>query len=128
MPPFSTNLEKGPLNFDSETLFLLSEGEDLKLKLATHEADWQLKNQDTLIAQMGFQTEKLSQEKTIADAEELKDKSRRWLQRRHSRKLPHMAIGFFSKRVSNCLSDGEYLLSWRDIPRTQNMWWITAKF
>ncbi|KAM7071831.1 dynein axonemal heavy chain 11 isoform 2-T7 [Acridotheres tristis] len=46
--------------------------EDLKLKLATQEADWQLKNQDTLIAQMGFQTEKLSQEKAIADAEELK--------------------------------------------------------
>ncbi|KAL2307456.1 hypothetical protein Nmel_000422 [Mimus melanotis] len=48
------------------------EVEDLKSKLATQETDWQLKNKDTLIAQAGFQTEKLSQEKAIADAEELK--------------------------------------------------------
>lgn len=68
---------------------------------------------------------------TIEDLEDfiicLLDKSRRWLQRRHSRKLPHMAIGFFSKWVSNCLSHGEYLLSWEDVPRTQNTRWITSK-
>lgn len=48
--------------------------EDLKSKLATQEAELQLKNQgtETLIAKIGFQTEKLSQEKSIADAEELK--------------------------------------------------------
>ncbi|KAM9302491.1 LOW QUALITY PROTEIN: dynein axonemal heavy chain 11 [Morus bassanus] len=48
--------------------------EDLKSKLASQEAELQLRNQDAeaLIAKIGFQTEKVSQEKAIADAEEQK--------------------------------------------------------
>ncbi|KAM6276202.1 LOW QUALITY PROTEIN: dynein axonemal heavy chain 11 [Spheniscus humboldti] len=48
--------------------------EDLKSKLASQEAELQLRNQDAeaLIAKMGFQTEKVSQEKAIADTEEQK--------------------------------------------------------
>ncbi|KAK2512853.1 hypothetical protein Q9233_015927 [Columba guinea] len=48
--------------------------EDLKSKLASQEAELQLKYQDAepLIAKIGFQTEKVSQEKAIADAEEQK--------------------------------------------------------
>ncbi|RMC05104.1 hypothetical protein DUI87_18286 [Hirundo rustica rustica] len=52
----------------------LTKVEDLKSEFATQEAELQLKNQDTeaLVAKTGFQTEKLSQEKAIAAAEELK--------------------------------------------------------
>ncbi|KAM6412695.1 LOW QUALITY PROTEIN: dynein axonemal heavy chain 11 [Pluvialis apricaria] len=48
--------------------------EDLKSKLASQEAELQLRNQDAeaLIAKIGFQTEKVSQEEAIADAEEQK--------------------------------------------------------
>ncbi|KAM6314848.1 LOW QUALITY PROTEIN: dynein axonemal heavy chain 11 [Aegotheles albertisi] len=48
--------------------------EDVKSKLASQEAELQLRNQDAeaLIAKIGFQTEKVSQEKAIADAEEEK--------------------------------------------------------
>ncbi|KAM6087603.1 LOW QUALITY PROTEIN: dynein axonemal heavy chain 11 [Chlamydotis macqueenii] len=51
--------------------------EDLKSKLASQEAALQLRNHDAeaLIAKIGFQTEKGSQEKAIADAEEQKDQS-----------------------------------------------------
>ncbi|KAM7123899.1 LOW QUALITY PROTEIN: dynein axonemal heavy chain 11 [Ciconia maguari] len=51
-----------------------SQVEDLKSKLASQEAELQLRNQDAeaLIAKIGFQTEKVSQEKAIADAEEQK--------------------------------------------------------
>ncbi|KAJ7396280.1 hypothetical protein BTVI_146862 [Pitangus sulphuratus] len=50
------------------------EVEDQKSKLPSQEAELQLKNQDTeaLIAKIGFQTGKVSQEKAIADAEDLK--------------------------------------------------------
>ncbi|KAM6210848.1 LOW QUALITY PROTEIN: dynein axonemal heavy chain 11 [Sarcoramphus papa] len=50
------------------------QAEDLKSKLASQEAELQLRNQDAdaLIAKIGFQTEKVSQEKAIADAEEQK--------------------------------------------------------
>ncbi|KAK4826757.1 hypothetical protein QYF61_011125 [Mycteria americana] len=50
------------------------EVEDLKSKLASQEAELQLRNRDAeaLIAKIGFQTEKVSQEKAIADAEEQK--------------------------------------------------------
>lgn len=48
--------------------------EDLNFKLASQEAELQLKNQDAeaLIAKIGFQTEKVSQEKAIVKAEEQK--------------------------------------------------------
>ncbi|XP_030057583.1 dynein axonemal heavy chain 11 [Microcaecilia unicolor] len=48
--------------------------EDLKAKLASQEAELQLRNQDAeaLITKIGLQTEKVSQEKAIADAEEQK--------------------------------------------------------
>lgn len=48
--------------------------EDLKSKLASQEAELQLRNQDAeaLIAKTGFQTEKLSLERAIADTEEQK--------------------------------------------------------
>ncbi|KAM6142342.1 LOW QUALITY PROTEIN: dynein axonemal heavy chain 11 [Phoenicopterus ruber ruber] len=48
--------------------------EDLKSKLASQEAELQLRNGDAeaLIAKIGLQTEKASQEKAIADAEEQK--------------------------------------------------------
>lgn len=48
--------------------------EDLKSKLASQEAELQLRNQDAeaLIAKIGFQTEKVSKEEAIADAEEQK--------------------------------------------------------
>uniref|UniRef100_A0A8C5QHE5 Dynein axonemal heavy chain 11 n=1 Tax=Leptobrachium leishanense TaxID=445787 RepID=A0A8C5QHE5_9ANUR len=51
-----------------------SQVEDLKAKLASQEAELQRRNQDAeaLIAKIGLQTEKVSQEKTIADAEEQK--------------------------------------------------------
>ncbi|MEE6466363.1 hypothetical protein FKM82_006924 [Ascaphus truei] len=51
-----------------------SQVEDLKAKLASQEAELQLRNQDAeaLITKIGLQTEKVSQEKTIADAEEQK--------------------------------------------------------
>ena len=44
---------------------------ELKARLASQEAELQLRNQDAeaLIAKMGLQTEKLSREKAIADAE-----------------------------------------------------------
>uniref|UniRef100_A0A4W2DC87 Dynein axonemal heavy chain 11 n=1 Tax=Bos indicus x Bos taurus TaxID=30522 RepID=A0A4W2DC87_BOBOX len=47
---------------------------ELKARLASQEAELQLRNQDAeaLIAKMGLQTEKLSREKAIADAEERK--------------------------------------------------------
>ncbi|XP_015413618.1 PREDICTED: dynein heavy chain 11, axonemal [Myotis davidii] len=47
---------------------------DLKARLASQEAELQLRNQDTeaLIAKIGLQTEKVSREKAIADAEEQK--------------------------------------------------------
>ncbi|KAM9230987.1 LOW QUALITY PROTEIN: dynein axonemal heavy chain 11 [Leptosomus discolor] len=50
------------------------EVEDLKSKFASQEAELQLRNQDAeaLIAKIGFQTEKVSQEKALADAEEQK--------------------------------------------------------
>ncbi|CAM9220355.1 unnamed protein product [Bubo scandiacus] len=50
------------------------EAEDLKSKLASQETELQLRNQDAeaLIAKIGIQTEKVSQEKTTADAEEQK--------------------------------------------------------
>lgn len=46
--------------------------EDLKAKLATQEVELQLRNTDTeaLIAKIGQQSEKLSQERSVADAEE----------------------------------------------------------
>ncbi|KTG04987.1 hypothetical protein cypCar_00006303 [Cyprinus carpio] len=48
------------------------EVEDLKAKLATQEVELQLRNTDTeaLIAKIGQQSEKLSQERSVADAEE----------------------------------------------------------
>uniref|UniRef100_A0A7M4FBW4 Dynein axonemal heavy chain 11 n=1 Tax=Crocodylus porosus TaxID=8502 RepID=A0A7M4FBW4_CROPO len=51
-----------------------SQVKDLKSKLASQEAELQLRNQDAeaLIAKIGLQTEKVSQEKAIADAEEQK--------------------------------------------------------
>ncbi|KAG8139083.1 hypothetical protein E2320_001864 [Naja naja] len=51
-----------------------SQVEDLKYKLASQEAELQLRNQDTeaLITKIGLQTEKVSKEKAIADAEEQK--------------------------------------------------------
>lgn len=51
-----------------------SQVEDLKAKLASQEAELKQRNQDAeaLITKIGFQTEKVSQEKTIADAEEQK--------------------------------------------------------
>ncbi|CAJ0964164.1 unnamed protein product [Ranitomeya imitator] len=51
-----------------------SQVEDLKAKLASQEAELKQRNQDAeaLIAKIGLQTEKVSQEKTIADAEEQK--------------------------------------------------------
>ncbi|ETE63288.1 Dynein heavy chain 11, axonemal, partial [Ophiophagus hannah] len=53
-----------------------SQVEDLKYKLASQEAELQLRNQDTeaLITKIGLQTEKVSKEKAIADAEEQKFK------------------------------------------------------
>ncbi|CAM9220931.1 unnamed protein product [Bubo scandiacus] len=50
------------------------QAEDLKSKLASQETELQLRNQDAeaLIAKIGIQTEKVSQEKTTADAEEQK--------------------------------------------------------
>ncbi|XP_053409478.1 dynein axonemal heavy chain 11 [Nycticebus coucang] len=47
---------------------------DLKARLASQEAELQLRNQDTeaLISKIGLQTEKVSREKAIADAEERK--------------------------------------------------------
>ena len=44
---------------------------ELKARLASQEAELQLRNQDAeaLIAKIGLQTEKLSREKAIADAE-----------------------------------------------------------
>lgn len=47
---------------------------DLKARLASQEAELQLRNQDTeaLIAKIGLQTEKVSREKAVADAEEQK--------------------------------------------------------
>lgn len=52
----------------------LSQVEDLKAKLATQEVELQLRNTDTeaLIAKIGQQSEKLSQERSVADAEEQK--------------------------------------------------------
>uniref|UniRef100_A0A8C2BI93 Dynein axonemal heavy chain 11 n=1 Tax=Cyprinus carpio TaxID=7962 RepID=A0A8C2BI93_CYPCA len=49
-----------------------SQVEDLKAKLATQEVELQLRNTDTeaLIAKIGQQSEKLSQERSVADAEE----------------------------------------------------------
>uniref|UniRef100_A0A8D0L4V2 Dynein axonemal heavy chain 11 n=1 Tax=Sphenodon punctatus TaxID=8508 RepID=A0A8D0L4V2_SPHPU len=51
-----------------------SQVEDLKSKLASQEAELQLRNQDAeaLITKIGLQTEKVSQEKAGADAEEQK--------------------------------------------------------
>ncbi|XP_063777851.1 dynein axonemal heavy chain 11 isoform X2 [Pseudophryne corroboree] len=51
-----------------------SQVEDLKAKLASQEAELKQRNQDAeaLIAKIGLQTEKVSQEKAIADAEEQK--------------------------------------------------------
>ncbi|RXM32245.1 Dynein heavy chain 11, axonemal [Acipenser ruthenus] len=51
-----------------------SQVEDLKAKLASQEVELNLKNQDAeaLITKIGLQTEKVSHEKTIADAEEQK--------------------------------------------------------
>ncbi|KAK6491177.1 dynein heavy chain 11 [Huso huso] len=51
-----------------------SQVEDLKAKLASQEVELNLKNQDAeaLISKIGLQTEKVSHEKTIADAEEQK--------------------------------------------------------
>ncbi|XP_039545600.1 dynein heavy chain 11, axonemal [Pimephales promelas] len=51
-----------------------SQVEDLKAKLATQEVELQLRNTDTeaLIAKIGQQSEKLSQERSVADAEEQK--------------------------------------------------------
>ncbi|KAM4689042.1 dynein axonemal heavy chain 11 [Discoglossus pictus] len=51
-----------------------SQVEDLKAKLASQEAELKLRNKDAeaLISKIGRQTEKVSQEKTIADAEEQK--------------------------------------------------------
>lgn len=48
--------------------------EDLKARLASQEAELQLRNQDAeaLITKIGLQTEKVSWEKAIADAEERK--------------------------------------------------------
>ncbi|KAH0627401.1 hypothetical protein JD844_003041 [Phrynosoma platyrhinos] len=48
--------------------------EDLKYKLASQEAELKLRNQDAeaLITKIGLQTEKVSKEKAIADAEEQK--------------------------------------------------------
>ncbi|KAM9287928.1 LOW QUALITY PROTEIN: dynein axonemal heavy chain 11 [Cariama cristata] len=50
------------------------QAEDLKPKLASQEAELQLRNQDAeaLIAKIRFQSEKVSKEKAIADAEEQK--------------------------------------------------------
>lgn len=47
---------------------------ELKARLASQEAELQLRNQDAeaLIAKIGLQTEKLSREKAIANAEERK--------------------------------------------------------
>ncbi|XP_061442923.1 dynein axonemal heavy chain 11 isoform X1 [Rhineura floridana] len=52
-----------------------SQVEDLKYRLASQEAELQLRNQDTeaLITKIGLQTEKVSKEKAIADAEEQKE-------------------------------------------------------
>ncbi|XP_043921477.1 dynein axonemal heavy chain 11 [Protopterus annectens] len=51
-----------------------SQVEDLKAKLASQEVELQLRNQDAeaLIAKIGLQTEKVSQEKAVADTEEQK--------------------------------------------------------
>ncbi|XP_039379215.1 dynein heavy chain 11, axonemal isoform X8 [Mauremys reevesii] len=51
-----------------------SQVEDLKSKLASQEAELQLRNQDAeaLITKIGLQTEKVSQERATADAEERK--------------------------------------------------------
>ncbi|XP_058038720.1 dynein axonemal heavy chain 11-like [Ahaetulla prasina] len=51
-----------------------SQVEDLKYKLASQEAELQLRNQDAeaLITKIGLQTEKVSKEKAIADTEEQK--------------------------------------------------------
>ncbi|XP_042331037.1 dynein axonemal heavy chain 11-like isoform X2 [Sceloporus undulatus] len=51
-----------------------SQVEDLKYKLASQEAELKLRNQDAeaLITKIGLQTEKVSKEKAIADAEEQK--------------------------------------------------------
>lgn len=48
--------------------------EDLKAKLAIQEVELHLRNTDTeaLIAKIGQQSEKLSQERSVADAEEKK--------------------------------------------------------
>lgn len=48
--------------------------EDLKGRLASQEAELQLRNHDAeaLIAKIGLQTEKVSREKAMADAEEQK--------------------------------------------------------
>lgn len=47
---------------------------ELKARLASQEAELQLRNQDAeaLITKIGLQTEKVSREKAIADAEERK--------------------------------------------------------
>ncbi|KAM7035952.1 LOW QUALITY PROTEIN: dynein axonemal heavy chain 11 [Passerculus sandwichensis] len=65
---------EAPDLFCDEDMKVTTAAVDLKSKLATQEAELQLKNQGTeaLIAKIGFQTEKLSQVKAIADAEELK--------------------------------------------------------
>lgn len=59
-----------PKNFFSVALQV----EDLKSKLASQEAELQLRNQDAeaLITKIGLQTEKVSQERATADAEERK--------------------------------------------------------
>lgn len=56
------------------THYLLPCLEDLKSRLASQEAELQLRNQDAeaLIAKIGFQTEKVRQEGAIAAAEEQK--------------------------------------------------------
>lgn len=48
--------------------------EDLKNKLATQEVELKFRNKDTeaLITKIGHQTEKVSHEKSVADAEEQK--------------------------------------------------------
>lgn len=55
-------------------LFRLAQVEDLKAKLAVQEVELWQRNTDieALIAKIGQQTDKLNQERTVADAEEQK--------------------------------------------------------
>lgn len=61
-----------PVSFSHRLSHSCSQVEDLKAKLALQEVELHHRNSDTeaLIAKIGQQTDKLNQEKSVADAEE----------------------------------------------------------